>query len=92
MSRQHDVGLFVYSDSYDHAMDKLNLLFSDHNDHEFRLLPETALGTGVSFPDGLGLICRTIFPCTAAIVVRVTETSDEELRLCRAEETRERFW
>lgn len=92
MSIRQDVGLFVYSDSYDHAMDKLKLLFSDADDHDFCLLPETALGTGLSFPDGLGLICRTIFPCTAAISVQAVSVSDEELRLCRAEETRERFW
>jgi len=76
-------------------MKEFNRLFDDkddHNDHEFQLLPETALGTPLSFADGSGIICRRIFPYTAVMAVRFAEMTDAEMRLSRTEEIREEFW
>lgn len=93
MRRHRQVGLLLYSASYGQAMKQFNKLFEDKDDHdEFELLPETPLGTALSFPDGRGLICRRIFPYTAVMAVQVTEMTDEEMRRSRTEEVREAFW
>jgi hypothetical protein len=74
-------------------MTQFNKLFEDKSDHdEFDLLPETALGTPLVFPDGHGRICRRIFPYTAVMVVQAAEMTGEEMRLSRTEEIREEFW
>jgi hypothetical protein len=86
-------GLLVYSVPHERAIDQLNELFRDPGfDDAFRLLPESALGTGLSFPDGCGRICRRIFLYTAAMAVSPAEVTAEEMRKVHSEEVRERFW
>jgi hypothetical protein len=96
MMRHHrQVGFMLYSANYDYAVKKLHALFSDGHeclDPEFRLLPETALGTPLSFPNAPSILCLRLFMETAVMAVRVAEMTDEEMRKSRTEAIWERFW
>jgi hypothetical protein len=90
-----DFGLLVYSTPIARATDRLNDLLP--NDAEqcggYRLLPPTALGSGLCVPnEHEGQLNRTIFLYTAVLAVRLTEMTAGEMTRIRREEIRERFW
>jgi len=97
MRHHRQVGFMLYSASYAHAMEKFAAIFSERDGHEapdpeFRLLPETALGTPLYFPDAPRILCLRVFVETAVMAVRVTEMTDEEMIRSRTDATWERFW
>ncbi len=89
MRHERQIGLLLYSASYERAMEKLALILD--GDPEFHPLPEAALGTPLSFPDA-GRICRRVFPYTAVMAARVVEMTADEMRLSRTDEVQEQFW
>lgn len=93
MRHHRQVGLLIYSTTYERAMDQMDEMFNDPGfDDNFRLLPETALGTALSFPDTPDILCRRIFPYTAVMAVHVGEMTAEQMRRSRTEEIQEQFW